>query len=72
MRCQHCGGCIPLKDTVIVEFKGSVTPLYSFHIACYDCAINLYIDSLDRFPGYMVDKLLHIHFAVTDERELKK
>lgn len=72
MRCQHCGGCIPLKDTVIVEFKGRSLPLYAFHIACYDCAINLYMDSLDRFPANTVESRLHIYFAVTDERKLKK
>lgn len=71
MICQHCGNCISLKDTVIVEFKGRSLPLYDFHKACYDCAINLYLDCLDRFPAHVVATRLHIYFAVTDERKVK-
>lgn len=66
MICQSCGKCMPLKDTFIFKFKGTLLKINVTCICCEDCSISEMIDLYDKFPYYYIDKHIRCYKAIND------
>ena len=69
MICQRCGKAVTLKDTCIVEFKGTLFSVNVKWIACDKCAHEIYLNCYNHFSSNIVDRCLKVYYAIGEEKK---